>query len=189
VVLFAPKASLVVRKDLHPAIQYLLLDAADQIHSGPGIFQKPGQFPALESTDLPLSDEAREFHKSGRPFLQRHLPFWLAVMIGRLLILIIPAIGLLYPLLRLAPAVYGYQMRRRIFRLHRELWSIEQELGSRDAGQSIGDLAERLDALEDKANHLRLPLIYSNMLYTWRIHITLVRERLKSRGQRALKAV
>ena len=116
VVLFAPKASLVVRRDLHPAIKYLLLDAADQIHSGPGIFQKPGQFPALESIDLPLSEEAREFYKSGRPFLQRHLPFWLAVLIGRLLILIIPAIGLLYPLLRLVPAVYGYQLRRRILR-------------------------------------------------------------------------
>src|SRR5262245_18917990 len=38
VILFAPKTSLVVRKDLHPAIQYLLLDAAQQIHSGPGIF-------------------------------------------------------------------------------------------------------------------------------------------------------
>lgn len=188
VVLFALKANLVVRKELHPAIKYLLLDAADEIHSGPGIFQKPGQFPALESIDLPLSEEAKEFYKSGRPFLQRHLPFWLAVLIGRLLILIVPAIGLLYPLLRLIPAVYGYQLRRRIFRLHRELWSIEQELSSRSQGQDIGDLSAELDALEDKAKRLRVPLFFSNMLYTWRIHIALVREQIKSRGERRVKA-
>ena len=59
VVLLAPKASLAVRADLHPALQYLLLNAAVQIHSQPGIFQKAGQFPAAESIDLPLSQEAQ----------------------------------------------------------------------------------------------------------------------------------
>ena len=48
VTLLAPKASLAVRGDLHPAIQYLLLDAAVKIHSQPGIFQKAGQFPAAD---------------------------------------------------------------------------------------------------------------------------------------------
>jgi hypothetical protein len=37
-ILIATKASLVVRKDLHPAIQYLLLNAAAKIHSGASIF-------------------------------------------------------------------------------------------------------------------------------------------------------
>ncbi len=179
VILIAPKASLVVRKDLHPAIQYLLLDAAAKIHSGPGIFQKSGQFPAAESIDLPLSDEARQFYKSGRPFLQRHLPFWLAVFIDRMLILLIPLFGLIYPLLRLMPALYGWEMRWRIFRLYRELRILEKDLELRSAGQSIHDLNEWLDRLEEKANRLRVPLFYSNQLYTLRMHIKLVRERLK----------
>ncbi|HUJ19240.1 MAG TPA: TAXI family TRAP transporter solute-binding subunit [Nitrospirota bacterium] len=178
VTLFAPKASLVVRKDLHPAIQYLLLDAAAQIHSGPGIFQKSGQFPAAESIDLPLSDEARQFYKSGRPFLQRHLPFWLAVLIDRLLILLIPLFGVIYPLLRLMPAIYGWEMRWRIFRLYRELRTLEKDLESRGAGEAIGDLNKWLERLEEKANRLRVPLFYANQLYTLRMHITLVRERL-----------
>lgn len=179
VILFAPKASLVVRRDLHPAIQYLLLDAAAQIHSGPGIFQKSGQFPAAESIDLPLSDEARQFYKSGRPFLQRHLPFWLAVLIDRLLILLIPLFGVIYPLLRLMPALYGWEMRWRIFRLYRDLRTVEKDLESRSTGHGIGDLNEWLGRLEEKANRLRVPLFYSNQLYTLRMHITLVRERLK----------
>src|SRR6516164_8494820 len=50
VTLFAPKASLVVRRDLHPAIQDLLLTAAVQIHSGVGIFHRAGRFPAAEGS-------------------------------------------------------------------------------------------------------------------------------------------
>jgi hypothetical protein len=179
VVLIAPKASLVVRKDLHPAIQYLLLDAAEKIHSGPGIFQKAGQFPAAEAIDLPLSDVARQFHKSGRPFLQRHLPFWLAVLVDRLLVLLIPLVGVVYPLVRFAPSLYGLQMQRRIFRFYGELRFLERELESRGAGQSIDDLSSRLDRIEEKANHLRVPVFYSNMLYTLRMHISLVRGRME----------
>ena len=67
VTLFAPKASLVVRKDLHPAVQDLLLSAAMKIHSGVGIFHRAGRFPAAEGTDLPLSDQAVQFYKSGMP--------------------------------------------------------------------------------------------------------------------------
>src|SRR5262249_30023613 len=74
----APRASLIVRRDLHPAIQYLLLDAATQIHSAPSIFDQYGRFPAAQRDDLPLSRDALQFYKSGMPFLQRYLPFWLA---------------------------------------------------------------------------------------------------------------
>ncbi len=181
VVLFAPKASLVVRSDLHPAIQYLLLDAAAQVNSRPGIFQKAGQFPAAESIDFPLSSEARQFYRSGRPFLQRHLPFWLAVLADRLLVLLIPVVGVIYPLVRFLPALYGMQMRRRIFRLYGELKKLERETEARDAGYGMGDLIVRLDRLEDNANRLRVPVFYANMLYTLKMHIALVRGRIKGR--------
>jgi TRAP-type uncharacterized transport system substrate-binding protein len=178
VILFATKTSLIVRRDLHPAIQYLLLDAAQQIHSGPGIFQKSGQFPAAESVDLPLSDNAIHFYKWGRPFLQEHLPFWLAVMLGRLIILLIPLLGVIYPIFRFMPALYTLEIRWRINRLYGELRFIEKELESRSTGQSIGSLNERLDQLEVKASHFHVPLFYANLIYTLRMHITVVRQRL-----------
>jgi TRAP transporter TAXI family solute receptor len=179
--LFAPKASLVVRKDLHPAIQSLLLDAAEQIHGRAGIFQRPRQFPAPESIDLPLSSDARQFYKAGRPFLQRHLPFWLAVAIGRLLVLLIPlvgVVGVIYPLFRFMPALYGLEVQWRISRMYRELRLLEKDPDSRGAGRTLDDLTERLDRLEEKASHLEVPLFYANLLYTLRMHIALVRERL-----------
>jgi len=52
VTLFASKASLVVRKDFHAAIQYLLLSTAVQIHSGVGMFHRAGRFPAAEGIEL-----------------------------------------------------------------------------------------------------------------------------------------
>jgi TRAP transporter TAXI family solute receptor len=179
VVLLAPKASLVVRSDLHPAIQYLLLDAAEEIHSGPGIFKKAEQFPAPESVDLPLSDVAHQYYRSGEPFLQRYLPFWLAAVVVRLLVLLIPVIGVLYPLLRFLPALYGWKMRRRIYRLYGELRAIERGLENRDiAEQDKRDLDSQLDHLEEKAHDLAVTLSYVGMLYRLREQIALVRERV-----------
>jgi hypothetical protein len=179
VVMFAPKASLVIRKDLHPALQYLLLDAAEKIHSAPEMFQKTGEFPAAESIDLPLSDEARQFYKSGKPFFQRHLPFWLAVLMDRLMVLFIPVIGVIYPLAQTLPSLYDKAMRQRIYRLYGELRYLEDELASHRANESRGDLNLQLDRLEQKANHLQMPTTYANMLYTLRDHIVLVRQRIK----------
>ena len=180
-VLLAPKTSLVVRKELHPAIQHLLLDAATEIHSGAGIFQKAGQFPAAESVDLPLSDAARQFHKTGRPFLQRYLPFWAAVFLWGLMLLLIPVVGAFYPLFRVAPALYGWGMRRRIFRLYGELKFLERDLERGDSAEAAGDLVGHLDRLEDRANHLQVPLAYTNLLYNLRRDIQLVREKLAAR--------
>jgi TRAP-type uncharacterized transport system substrate-binding protein len=178
VFLFAPKASIAVRNDLHPAIQYLLLVAAEKVHSGPEVFQRAGAFPSAESIDLPLGDEARQFYRSGRPFLQRHLPFWMAVLFDRLLVLLIPVVGVVYPLVRFMPAVYNWEMQRRIYRLYGALRSLEQELAVRDGERDVDALRTRLDRLEEKADRLRVTVFYANMLYTLKEHIDLVRTRL-----------
>ena len=83
VLLIGPKCSLVVRNDLHAVVQYRLLEAAVEIHSPPSMFRAAGQFPASESIDLPLSPYARDFYKTGSPFFLRHLPFWLAVLLDK----------------------------------------------------------------------------------------------------------
>ena len=178
VVLLAPKTSLVVRRDLHAALQYLLLEAATQIHGGPGIFHEAGQFPALEAIDLPLADNARHFHKAGRPWLQRYLPFWLAVLTERLLLVLIPIVGLLYPLMRLLPPLYAWGMRRQIFRLYGELRFLEAEVDGERVGQDLDGLRVRLDALESRADRLRVPRPFAHSLYTLKEHIAFVRQRL-----------
>lgn len=179
VMLLAPKASLIIRQDMHPALQYLFLEAASQIHSGPGFFHKAGRFPSAEAIDLPLSADASHFYKSGPPFLQRYLPYWMAVLAERLLILLIPLVGVVYPLVQNIPAIYDWGERRRILRLYGELKFLEVQLVERGVGQGMGDLLFRLDQLEARVNLLRLPVTFMPMLYTLQHHISLARERLE----------
>jgi TRAP transporter TAXI family solute receptor len=176
--LLALKASLIATKDVDPAIQQLLLDAATRIHSSADIFAKSSQFPAPEAGDLPLSEDAREFYKSGRPYLQRILPFRLAQLAGRLLIVLVPLVGIVYPLLRFAPALYGWSMRRRVFQLYGDLKLIEADVESRPG--DAASLRRRLDQLEERADHLQVPLAFTQILYTVRSHIGLARARLDS---------
>jgi hypothetical protein len=174
--LVASEASLIVRKDLHPAIKYLLLEAATTVHSEGGLFRKRGEFPAPEPVDLPIAKDARQFYKSGPPFLQRYLPYGLAVLASQFLVLLIPIFGVAYPLLRSAPTLYAWNMRRRIFRLYGELKFIEVELDA-CGGHASEELRSRLQRLEERANHLFVPFAFAPFLYQLRNHIGLVRER------------
>jgi len=178
VTLLATRTSLVIREDLHAAVQYLLLEAAAEIHGGPGIFQKPGQFPAAEGVDVPLSDEARRFYRSGRPFLHRYLPYWMAVVAERLLIVLVPLLGIVAPLLRGGPQIYDGILRRRIVRLYGELKLIEAELEARPKGTDTADLLQRTARLEFRAGQLRAPLRFAPLFYTLKQHIRLVSTRL-----------
>jgi TRAP-type uncharacterized transport system substrate-binding protein len=180
VTLFAPKTSLVVRKEMHSAVQDLLLSAAAKIHSGVGVFHHAGRFPAAEGVDLTLSDVAVQFYKSGRPLLQNNFPFWMASLIGHLLVLLVPILAVVYPLMRFLPALYGWLMRAKIARLYGELRFLEDEIGTATQGEG-GNLIERLDRLEKQASELRMPIAYEGMMYLLRNHITAVRERLKAR--------
>lgn len=178
--LVATKTSLVVRRDLHTAIQYLLLEAASEVHGAPGVFNKAGEFPAAEPIDLPLSTSAHEYYRSGQPFLHRHLPFWLAALASPLMVLI-PVVGLLYPLFRLVPALYRGIVERRIFLLYSDLKFLEAEWEVSASDTIAGALSERLDRLEERADHLHVPTGYTHMLYTLKHHISLVRQRLREK--------
>jgi TRAP-type uncharacterized transport system substrate-binding protein len=175
VILIAPKASLIVRKDLHPAIQYLLLEAAVEIHSTPSMFRTAGQFPAPESIDLPLSPYAREFYKSGSPFLQRHLPFRLVVFLEQPVLLLLPLLVILFPLFRLAPEIYAWIERSRVNRLYSELKRLEDEMSFAAPGTSPKNFIERLDRLEDRAIRLSVPTAFKPLVYGLRLHINMVR--------------
>lgn len=175
VTLIAETTSLVVRKDLHPAIQFLLLQAADEVHSPGGILHRPQQFPAPEAVDLPLSDEARSFYRSGGNFLQRHLPFWLWVFVSRLLLVLIPLIGVIYPLSRAIPAIIDFVVDSRINRIYTDLRDLETRS---EGGDLRGDLSGELKRLEKKVTQMRVPSNHSRALYTLRQHLILVRERL-----------
>ena len=179
VTLLAVQESLAVRKDLHPALQYILLEAASEVHGGPGIFQRAGRFPAPEAIDLPLSDQARNFYKSGRPFLYRYLPFWLSGMTERLLIVLIPLLAVAYPLARILPQIYQWWMQHHLFKFYGELKLLENELGRRGAGESIDDLLSALDSLQQRTSKTFVTLSFAQRRYILKNHIQTAREQLE----------
>lgn len=173
----AVKTNLVVRRDLPSPVQYLLLEAASQIHSHSEVFQKAGEFPAPEETDLPLSEDARQFYKSGPPLLQRNLPLWLAILIKQLAITLLPILAIAYPLLRALPAAYAWRMRRRIFTLYGELKLLELALQGHGQERGAAELSD-LSRLQYRAAHLRVPTSYAHLLYTLQQDIDHVRTKL-----------
>jgi TRAP-type uncharacterized transport system substrate-binding protein len=169
--------SVMVRRSLHPAIQSLLLEAANEIHGAPDMFHAMGPFPRPETLRVPLSDSADQFYRSGRPFLQRYLPFWMAVLVMQLVAIVIPLIAVVYPFLRVLPSAIGWAMRRRITRLYGELRLIELAAAATDDSEARARLSDQLESLERKVGRLRLPESFAPLVYTLRLHIDVVRSR------------
>ena len=171
----APTANLIVRDDLHPALQSLLLQAASEVHGKSGFFQDQGEFPSYKDQMLPLSPDAARYFKSGPSFLQRYLPFWLAVLVDRLIVLLLPVVALLIPLLKVAPAIYTWRVRSKVFRCYGELKFLEDDLKNHFDRARLAEYRSRLDALEDEAVQLHVPLGFTDLVYTLREHVNLVR--------------
>ena len=179
--LLAVESNLLVRRNLHPALQYLLLEAASEIHGGPDVFHATGRFPAPGTIDLPLSDQARTYYTSGRPFVYRYLPLWMAGLAERLLILLIPLFAVVFPLASVLPRVFGVVTERRIFVMYRELKLVEQALEGAGPVTGMDRLAAALEDLARRANHLWVPLGYTQRLFILKSHIALAREQLDKR--------
>ena len=102
---------------------------------------------------------------------------------GKLAILLVPMLGVLYPMTRFLPRIYDWVMRSKVLRMYGELRVLEDEMTR--AGGTAGatrELTARLDHLEKQANHLRMPVAYASMLYSLRDHIGLVRDALNKQA-------
>jgi len=184
--LIAPTATLVAREELHPALVGLLVKSAGEIHGGAGWFQQQGQFPSPKYTEIPVAPEAARYYRDGPPLLQRYMRFWLANLAERLWVVVVALTALLIPLSKIVPPIYVWRVRSRVYRWYGELRAIEQAY--EDSGAAPGDavrkdLGRRLDGLEDRVNHISVPLAYADELYRLRSHIHLVRERVRGGAQ------
>ncbi|MDP2752073.1 MAG: TAXI family TRAP transporter solute-binding subunit [Rhodocyclaceae bacterium] len=177
----ATTATVLVREDLHPALVDIMLEAAIETHGMAGLFQKQGEFPRATTLSFPLSDEAKRYYKSGKPFLQRYLPFWTATLLDRMTVMLIPLIALLIPLIKIAPGLYRWRVSSHIYRRYGELKFIEAEVDVDPARYSPAEWMAKLDAIEADANRITVPLAFADMLYTLKSHIAFVRETVQRR--------
>ncbi len=179
VFLVAPTVELIARENLHPALSDLLLEAAQEVHSGAGLLRRKGEFPAPIEQEIRISSEAIRFYKSGKSFLYRYLPFRFASLVNRIVVVFVPMIVLLLPALRLIPAVYRWRFRSRISRWYRALLMIEQDRVAQLASDQHEALMQRLDRIEEAVNRMKVPASFADQFYDLRGHIIFVRNKLK----------
>jgi TRAP transporter TAXI family solute receptor len=178
VTLLATTANLIVREDFHPALGFLLLQAATEVHGRAGMLQKTGEFPAARESEILLADEAQRYYKSGTPLLQRYLPFWVANLIERLAVLLLPLVAVLLPLFKILPALIQWRNKSRLFKWYGELKFLEAQAALNPDPAMLDGYLDRLDEIEDGVNNTRVGASYSDYVYNLRLHVDLVRNRL-----------
>jgi hypothetical protein len=176
--LVGPTVELVARDSLHPALSDLLIRAAREIHGAPGMFRNAGEYPAPLARDFPISTDAERYYKSGEQFLYKRLPFWLASLVDRLLVLLLPLLVVIVPATRLAPAIYRWRIRSRIYRWYGALMAIEREMRGTPTPEQKEKVHGRLDEISRAVSELRTPASFADQLYVLRDHVAAVRRRL-----------
>lgn len=180
VTLLAATALLVAKDTMHPALAYLLLDAAKTVHGGEDYFTPLGTFPNLNTEEFPLSDESTRYFKSGRPFLQRYLPFWLASFIERRLLILLPFMALLLGLLQALPRMAEARIKSRLVIWYRELKSLDDEIwrNRQPTPDQIAQWRDEIENIDAHASQIRIPQRYLQDIYALKQAISVVRERI-----------
>ena len=176
--MIAPTVELVARQNLHPALSDLLIEAAREVHSKPDVYQKAGEFPAPLAHEYPISDDAARYYKSGKGFFYRTLPFWLASLLDRTMVIVLPVILLLIPGIKLVPQLYGWRIRSRLYRWYGALIALERGVTSQTP-EECKAMLEQLDEIEASVNRMKMPLAFADQFYVLREHIGFVRARLQ----------
>jgi hypothetical protein len=150
--LIGPTVELIARAGLHPALSDLLLEAAREVHGKSGLFKRRGEFPAPLEHEFNISADASRYYKSGKSFLYRYLPFRLASLMNRIIVVAVPMVVILLPGLRIIPALYRWRIKLRIYRWYRALLLLERDLITRLAREEREELLGRLDHIEEEVN-------------------------------------
>ncbi len=170
-----------VREDLHPAIIDLLAKTIVDVHGTAGIFQRAGEFPSVADPEYPVAEEAREYYRNGPSFLNRYLPFWITNVVKRVLALALAAIAIILPVSSYGPSFYKWLIEYRLRALYRRLRSIEERLHKGLDPAQTAALEDEIEFLEHDMIKLGLPVRHSNLYFSVKSHLNLVRIRIRSR--------
>lgn len=172
--LIAAIAQLGVREGLHPALQAVLLEAAEPIHDSGTMITPGGTYPDATQTDLVLSAEARRFYRKGPTFLRRYFSFGWANFFERAWVFLIPLITLMIPLVQMAPPVYRWRIRRKIYVWYNDLRDLERRGVEAESDASRDKVLAEIQALQHEVGQVEVPVSYNDELYHLRSHINFV---------------
>lgn len=180
ITMLAPTVELLAHSDLHPALSDLLVEAAQEVHGRGTLMQNPGEFPHAIEHDYPMSDDAARYYKSGKGLAYRYLPFWLASLVNRAAVVLLPIVVVLIPGLRFAPYLYGWRIRRRIYKHYGELMALERAMLEPMAPEQRTAMLDQLDKIEKSVVGTKMPGAFADQAYILRRHIHFVRDGLNA---------
>jgi TRAP transporter TAXI family solute receptor len=186
--LLAPAVELIAHSELHPALCDLLIEAAQEVHGGANLLQHAHEFPNASAYTFPLDPEAARYYKSGSlslAYTYLH-PFWLASLVTRIAVVLVPILVILIPGLRYLPNLYRWRVDARIHRRYGELMALERESLGVLTAERREALVERLEEIERAVILRKIPGSHAEQLYQLREHIEFVRKNL---GRSAARAV
>lgn len=153
--LIALATNLVIPEDLHPSLVDVILNVAQRVHSGPNVLTTTYTFPSPLEISLPLASRAEHHYQDGPPPFGRYLPFWLAGMLNRTLLLMTALAGLLVALLQTVPRLVSVPFNRSLGAVYKRLETVERSIGTRSFDKKTA--LELLDELEQESAQIKIP--------------------------------
>jgi hypothetical protein len=178
--LMSLQTHLLVRPEVHPALQRALLDAAVEIHEIPNFLQRHGQFPSFRGSDFPLSPTARAYSLGSRPWMETLLPYRTAQYAELIFYAVMPILAITLLLLAWIPKLFDWRISSALHHFYGDLKFLEAEMDdvAADNPMALRRLLERLDNIERQVVALDLPDEFSQRWYTLREHLAAARDRL-----------
>jgi TRAP-type uncharacterized transport system substrate-binding protein len=183
VTLVGTTAKVLIRDDLHPAIIQLLAETLKEEHSGAGLFQRSGEFPAIDDPEFAVPSVAVEYYRNGPSLLAKYLPLWTTTYVQRSIAFLVAALAIVFPAFGFAPRLYEWFVRQRFRQLYQRLRAIENALQEKLTVANTEALQAELDDIERST--MTVPMRHSDLYFILRYHLDRTRSRLSEASRDA----
>jgi len=176
--LLSTVATVVVRKEVDPALVRFFAKAVKQAGQKKVLFKAGIQFPSLDYLWIPVHEEAKRYFEEGDTFLEKIFPYWIALKINRLKILLLPVLTLLIPLLKGILPVWKWRIRKKIYRWYKTLEDIDRKsptFGREEAMEALNTLEKMQIEVNEQTD---VPLSYMGEFYMLKTHIQFIMDKL-----------
>lgn len=184
--MLASTVTLLVEKDMHPALQSIFLLAAEKISNElDQFFAKPEFFPAYVDHAVEMSATAKIFYEGGRlPMLER-LPAWLSSYIDRMWLILLGLLAVIYPIIKLLPSYRRKQSIMIVEDAYDEIQEIDRLSADTSNLDALRTLLTRLDRLDKETRDGWVSSDEKNRLYAMKGALNLVHNQVLSRVEKS----
>ena len=177
--MLASTVTLLVEKDLHPAIQQLFLMATEKIsREQDQFFARPDFFPAYMDHTIELSPVARRFYDSGPPPMKGLLPHWLTSYLDRIWFLILGGIAIIYPLFKLFPSYRRVHSVMLISDGFEQIKEIEKKAVQARTVDELKSLLDELNEMDIETCDNWISTDEIHKLYAMKSALNLIRQKI-----------